>query len=67
MAKTSTQDRKKPGKSHAAIDSALRTLDAGAAGVKAITAAMQDGLRTEVALVELDAAAAAARLAAGAG
>src|SRR5436309_8980421 len=46
MAKTSTQDRKKPGKSHAAIDSALRTLDAGAAGVKAITAAMQDGLGT---------------------
>ena len=36
MTKTNTQDRKKPSKNHAAIDSALRTLDAGAGGVKAI-------------------------------
>ncbi len=32
MAKTTIQDRKKPGKPHAFIDSALRTLDAGAGG-----------------------------------
>ena len=44
MAKTNPQDRKKPGKTHAAIDSALRTLDAGTAGVKAVAAAMQNGL-----------------------
>ena len=44
MAKTNVQDRKKPGKPHAFIDSALRTLDAGASGVKAIGAAMQGEL-----------------------
>src|SRR3954470_14847450 len=44
MAKTNIQDRKKPGKPHAFIDSALRTLDAGAAGVLAIGTAMQGEL-----------------------
>lgn len=44
MAKTNVQDRKKPGKPHAFIDSALRTLDAGAGGVAAIGAAMQGEL-----------------------
>ena len=41
MAKTNIQDRKKPGKAHAFVDSARRTLDAGASGVAAIGAAMQ--------------------------
>src|ERR1051325_3774835 len=47
MAKTNVQDRKKPGKPqapHAFIDSALRTLDAGAGGVQAIGTAMQGAL-----------------------
>ncbi len=53
MAKTDTQDRKKPGKSHTSIDSALRTLEAEAGGVKALAAAMQDGLgRSFVAAVD---------------
>jgi len=54
MAKTNTQDGKKPSKPHASVDSALRTLDAGAGGVKAIVAAMQGGLgRSFVAAVDL--------------
>jgi arabinose-5-phosphate isomerase len=54
MAKTSTQDRKKPSKNHIAIDSALRTLDAEAGGVKALAAAMQGGLgRAFVSAVDL--------------
>jgi arabinose-5-phosphate isomerase len=54
MAKTNTPDRKTQGKSHACIDSALRTLDAEAGGVKALATAMQNGLgRCFVAAVDL--------------
>ena len=54
MAKTSTQDRKKPSKNPIAIDSALRTLDVEAGGVKALAAAMQGGLgRAFVSAVDL--------------
>jgi len=44
MAKTNVQDRKKLGKPHAFIDSAQRTLDAGASGVAAIGTAMRGEL-----------------------
>jgi arabinose-5-phosphate isomerase len=54
MAKPSIRDTKQAGERHWLIDSALRTLDAEADGIGALTAAMQDGLgRAFGAAVEL--------------
>ena len=45
MAKPNFQDGTTSGQSHSFIESALRTLEAEAGGIKALAAAMRDGLR----------------------